>query len=119
MLEHAILETRDVAIADLMIDFEMKVDVTAPQVIVDAAPEEPHYDALPERLARRSLDGRDLVRRQPHAATFSVAGARSFSHACIRSLTSRPSRTAQTTSEAPRTMSPAANTPGIEVCIVR
>ncbi len=63
-----------------------------------------------------------FVERGHYAATVwgsvFAAFALSLSQACMRSLTSRPSRTAHTTRLAPRTMSPAANTPGSEVCIV-
>src|SRR5207253_1234244 len=52
-----------------------------------------------------------------HAATF-PAFAFTFRNSCMRSLTSRPSRTAHTTRLAPRTMSPAANTPSRLVIIV-
>src|SRR3546814_3144603 len=52
-----------------------------------------------------------------HAAFFSLF-AFAFNHFAICSLTSRPSRMPQTTRLAPRTMSPAAKTPGRLVIIV-
>jgi hypothetical protein len=52
-----------------------------------------------------------------HAAFFSLS-AFAFNHFAICSLTSRPSRMPQTTRLAPRTMSPAAKTPGKLVIIV-
>src|SRR5476649_147541 len=64
---------------------------------------------------------REIVKRhhRNHSAATATAAALVARYVWMRSAASRPSRTAHTTSEAPRTMSPAANTPSMLVIMWR
>src|SRR3546814_17238295 len=75
----------------------------------------------PRRRRNRERKG-DRHQSRDHAAALSRAAfdtAFALSQSCIISLTSRPSRIAQTTKLPPRTMSPAAHTPQGVVIIRR
>ena len=62
--------------------------------------------------------GASCPHRPPYEAS-ARAGVLASRKAWMLSAASRPSRTPQTTSDAPRTMSPPANTPGMPVIMVR
>ena len=73
--------------------------------------------ACGERVGVRVLPGR--LARVPAGYSAATARACCCMYSCILAAASRPSRMAHTTRLAPRTMSPAANTPGAAVICVR